>query len=109
MYFHRHWDTYPVTLTALLVIVIMLPSAERAADPAVVPTSTIWVEQSGETIVKSRAAGLEQTQFSRCEIACKIHHTYAAALELHVDLASNLFKLCHAVGWKLQNIYLKNR
>ena len=88
MYFHRHWDTYPVTLTALLVIVIMLPSAERAADPAVVPTSTIWVEQSGETIVKSRAA---------------------AALELHVDLASNLFKLCHAVGWKLQNIYLKNR
>ena len=61
---YSHWDTYPVKLGALLsLLVCFLSSAERAADPAMVLTSTIWVEPSSETTVKSRSAGLEQTQF----------------------------------------------
>ena len=55
-----HWDTYPDELDALLVILAcFLSSAESATDPAVIPTSTIWVEPRGETTVKPRAAGLE--------------------------------------------------
>ena len=44
---------------------MLLPSAERAADSAVVPDSTIWVQPSGETTVTLGAAHLQQTQLGR--------------------------------------------